>query len=206
MNGYPESYTSSMENSRNCLKRIARNNDTEFSNQSVLHAMEKFVKTVNTMDETILVPCRLMDLKVGDDQDPKKENINSTMSSVDLFGLYNMLHTIKGDLLWGQGNNNKEKEEVVANNGAQLTVKGHVRRPSSISVTSTNSTSSISDSELDIGNENDSGIEEVGENPTLQVAQNFRRHLYGLTKSLKELTEAAQYLTNRYQHDIGSPI
>lgn len=47
------------------MRRIARHDDQEFSNQSILNAMEKFVKTVNAMDETILVPSRLMDCSVS---------------------------------------------------------------------------------------------------------------------------------------------
>lgn len=50
---------------RNSLRRIARNDDHEFSRESIVNLMEKFVKTVNVMDETILVPCRLMDRAVG---------------------------------------------------------------------------------------------------------------------------------------------
>lgn len=49
---------------RNSLRRIATNDDTEFSRESIVNLMEKFVKTVNVMDETILVPCRLMDRTV----------------------------------------------------------------------------------------------------------------------------------------------
>ena len=176
--------------------------------------MEKFVKSVNTMDETILVPCRLMDLKVGDENDParpKKHNqkpkhgVQELLSSVDLFQIYNMLHNVKADLLWGQGHAGEETPAP-----ATPAVKGHVRRPSTVSVASTNSSAStISDSESDAGNENDSGIEESQEcygDRSEQVAQNFRRHLVGLTHSLRQMTEAAQYLTSRYQHDIGGPV
>lgn len=182
--------------------------------------MEKFVKSVNVMDETILVPCRLMDLKVGDAQDvtettstkkhgPNKHNVKDLLSSADLFDLFNMLNSVKVDLLWAQngGENLNATEKVSTNN---LSAKGHIRRPSTVSMTSTNSVASvISDSESDTGNENDSGIEaEEPENkdPTHAIAQNFRRHLTGLYSSLQQLTDAATYLTIRYQHDVGSPI
>lgn len=67
---------------------------------------------------------------------------------------------------------------------------------------------SDSDSEAGSGNENDSGIEEVVQEEcrTERIADDFQRHLTGLTRSLKEMTEAAQYLTWRYQHDIGGPV
>jgi len=50
---------------RNCLRRIARHDEQQFSKDSIVNVMEKFVKTVNIMDDTILVPCRLMDRQVG---------------------------------------------------------------------------------------------------------------------------------------------
>lgn len=219
---------------RNCLRRIARHDETEFSNQSILNAMEKFVKSVNIMDETILVPCRLMDLKVGDAQDvtvteaskkhgtsKSKNSVKDTLNSADLFDLFNMLNAVKVDLLWGQNsgehNGAGDKPTTTGNtlampvNAITHSSKGHVRRPSTVSMTSTNSVASvISDSESDTGNENDSGIEaeEPGEkrDPTHLVSQNFRRHLTGLYCSLQQLTEAANYLTTRYQHDVGSSV
>ncbi|XP_019880336.1 mid1-interacting protein 1-like [Aethina tumida] len=224
MNTYPENFNSSLENSRNCLRRIARNDDKEFSHQSILNVMETFVKTVNTMDETILVPCRLMDLKVGDENDPslaenqkkhgKKETVQDLLNATDLFEIYNMLNSVKDGLLWGgESTNVAEPTASVAAVNAAPAKKGHVRRPSTVSVTSTNSSAStISDSESDAGstNENDSGIEESTqefvEESTQKVATDFRRHLHGLTKSLKQMTEAAHYLTWRYQHDIGGPV
>ena len=225
--------------SRNCLRRIARHDDTEFSNQSIMNSMEKFVKVVNDMDETILVPCRLMDLKVGDDGDTvvekkpskhpgnhgsnqangKKNKINlSDMASTDLYNLYAMINSVKNELLWGQNMvpDEDEKQTSKSNNGLAVnsnaisSVKGHVRRPSTVSMTSTNSTASISDSDSDTGNENDSGIEAEDNrqepNYALQIAENFRRHLHGLQRSLQQMTEAAVYLSARYQNDVGGAV
>lgn len=39
--------------------------DQEFSNQSIINVIEKFVRSVNSMEETILVPSRLMDRQVN---------------------------------------------------------------------------------------------------------------------------------------------
>lgn len=287
-----------MENSRNSLRRIARNDDTEFSHQSILNAMDQFVRSVSTMDETILVPCRLMDLKVGDaddttaaaaqanskkiQQDTNKQQmllaksgnggVATALNGADLFDMYNMLHAMKGQLLWGQEEmgliEGTDQQQIVNRAGQtatyaekagaapqhQLSVQlssqndtsqssttatstststssapGHVRRPSTVSVSSTNScTSGISDTDSELGNENDSGIDELTKannqcsssslsttsssassdtNTTVDrtqlVAHNFRRHLAGLHRSLRQMTDAAQYLTKRYQHDIG---
>lgn len=50
-------------NCRNCLRRIIHD-DQEFSHQSIINVIERFVKTVNLMEETILIPSRLMDRQV----------------------------------------------------------------------------------------------------------------------------------------------
>jgi hypothetical protein len=78
-------------------------------------------------------------------------------------------------------------------------------------MTSTNSTASSSDTDSDTGNENDSGIEAEENNRqdtdySLQVAESFRRHLHGLHHSLRQMTEAAVYLSQRYQNDVGGAV
>lgn len=294
MNGYTTDLPTNMENSRNCLRRIARHDDQEFSNQSILNAMDKFVKSVNTMDETILVPCRLMDRKVGDATDTvpvapkaqhygahhgKKSNRATTrelLNTAELFQLYNTLKLVKVDLLWGRQDaedgvedsvvggcstksstsssssssntnnsssnaahsNNTTAEPTVAiassTNGSSVsssspspspagsekaesnssttastsstTTKGHVRRPSTVSVASSNSASTLSDSDSETSAENDSGIESEGnqeQDRSAELAKQFRTHLLGLYRSLEQMSEAANYLTARYQSDVG---
>lgn len=267
MNGYAD-LSSNIENSRNCLRRIARHDDQEFSNQSILNAMEKFVKTVNAMEETILVPCRLMDRKVGDSTDTMpveqkqhsnhygkktgKTSIRDALNTSDLFRLYNMLNMVKVDLLWGRQDSEETSEtaaeqsadknaarykqksaspapvpqqppapvveqpvlnsssspvaDTTTSGSSSSVVKGHIRRPSTVSTTSTNSVSTLSDSESEISAENDSGIESEGsvdQDKSIELAKQFRSHLLGLYRSLEQMTEAANYLTARYQSDVG---
>lgn len=144
-----------------------------------------------------------------------------------------MLNSVKVDLLWGrngQEDNSETEVELREQNydtveaapatetkaveastlapPATTETKGHVRRPSTVSVASSNSsTSTISDSESEVSsNENDSGIESEGQknkDKSLDVAKQFRTHLLGLYQSLEQMTEAANYLTARYQSDIG---
>ncbi|KAK5639711.1 hypothetical protein RI129_012203 [Pyrocoelia pectoralis] len=217
MNNYSDNISNNVEESRCYFRRLGLHDNSEFSNQSIISAISELVKSITTMDETILVPCRLMDLKVGDEQDriaPKKHNsknkneIQEILNSTDLFDVYNMLNSIKVDLLWGQNLEHDTNKTETPN--TQLTVsKGHIRRPSTVSVTSTNSSASIiSDSESETGNENDSGIEEPSQvqNQAAMLAQNFRRHLKGLTRCIRQMSDATQYLTLRYQHDIGNPL
>lgn len=267
-----------IENSRNCLRRLIHD-DQEFSNQSIINVIERFVKSVNIMEETILIPSRLMDRHVGDATDTvkpaiekshhhqrhhhyhNKKNLSSNdvrdhLGNTDLFNLYSMLNSVKVDLLWGRSgqeaeettdittrnsdstsssNDNNNMTEtttkldtvssaaaaaampspppaVAASSAATTTTtvdtqnKGHVRRPSTVSVSSSNS-STISDSESEVSsNENDSGIEsenQQNKERSLEIAKQFRTHLLGLYKSLEQMTEAASYLTARYQSDMG---
>lgn len=86
--------------------------------------------------------------------------------------------------------------------------KGHIRRPSTVSTISTNSAAStISDTDSEVSNENDSGIESESNqerDKSIELAKQFRTHLHGLYKCLEQMTDAANYLTARYQNDVGS--
>ncbi|XP_020285814.1 uncharacterized protein LOC109855706 isoform X1 [Pseudomyrmex gracilis] len=208
------------------LRRIARHEEPEFSNASILNSMEKFVRTVNEMEDTILVPSRLMDLAVGDASDTtcmkgrRGHTVKDTMANTDLYRLYNIINQMKTELLWSQETRVIETDDQIKNHpigspdlihhhptGVRL---GHVRCPSTTSMQSVQSASSIvstSDSDSEIGIEIDSGLE--GEECTdlaTVAAENFRRHLRGLHRSIARMTEAAEYLTLRYQADVGGQV
>lgn len=253
MNGYAD-LTAYLENSRNCLLRIARHDEKEFSNQSIINAMDRFVKTVGIMEETILVPCRLMDRKVGDSTDTmsvEQQKLHShyakksgkmsfleALHNADLFSVFSTLGVVKDDLVWGrqvtedgfessvgfttekpdvrykqpsalpapeqQTQNLSSSSSAASDSGSSI--KGHIRRPSTVSVASSNSGSTLSDSESEISAENDSGIESesnAAEDKSTELARQFRTHLLGLYRSLEQMTEAANYLTARYQQEVG---
>lgn len=203
--------------SRNCLRRYSSRKEMQFSNQSVMKAVEKFVEAVQEMDETILVPSRLMDLQVGDVEDTM--SLKGTDRSLDLYSLYSLVNCVQNELLWGT---EEGKSKTVIDEDEEMPppptttsivpAKTHVRRPSTVSMTSTNSAGSlISDTDSETGNENDSGIEgetEPSAKPcyTKKVEASFRRHLYGLHRALEQMTDAASYLTKRYQNDIGGAV
>lgn len=226
--------------------------------------MEKFVKAVNEMEETILVPSRLLDLAVGDAGDTVcqkgKSTIKDTMPNTDLYRLYNIVNTLKLELLWSQkssieaqdeeneeeDNNNRRAVKsrpatipstattsLTANSTNSTTLTGitpssvtsvtdksvesaavrlgHTRCPSTTSMQSASSViSSISssDSDSDMGVENDSGLESEDQPDRFanQAADNFRRHLRGLHRSIKRMTQAAEYLSLRYQADVGGQV
>lgn len=166
------------------------------------------------------------ELQVGDSTDtvpatPQKshhakkksqQSVRETLHTADLLNLYNTLNTVKVNLLWGKNVSDEVLDETVPQISETLlvndstTVKGHIRRPSTVSMTSTNSTSTLSDSESEISNENDSGIESENNqenDKSTEMAKQFKTHLYGLHRCLEQMTEAANYLTARYQSDVG---
>lgn len=157
----------------------------------------------------------------------KGSSVHEKLNSAELFNLYNMLNGVKTDLLWGR-NSEEQPEEIEkqkspqpesstsaeTNNKETSNTKGHVRRPSTTSVTSSNSTITLSDTESEISNENDSGIEtesnheadkvnEKSIDKSTELARQYRTHLLGLYRCLEQMTEAANYLTARYQSDVG---
>lgn len=194
--------------------------------------METFVRTVSEMEDTILVPSRLLDLSVGDSTDTiylknkQGGTIKEKFANTDLYRLYNIVNQMKVELLWSQEPGKlscHEQDEsshrtALASDGAIRL--GHNRCPSTTSIQSVKSASSItsittassaSDCDSDNGIEMDSGLdnEEINNREQLaanQAAENFRRHLRGLHRSIERMTEAAQYLTQRYQADVGGQV
>lgn len=193
--------------------------------------MEKFVRTVSEMEDTILVPSRLLDLSVGDAGDTicmkgkRGGTVKDSLANTDLYRLYNIVNQMKIELLWSQeptrgtetdeqapirshpvGSPSAEPAAVVS--GGRL---GHVRCPSTTSMQSVQSASSLvstSDSDSEVGIEIDSGLEgeECAADLASIAADNFRRHLRGLHRSIARMTEAAEYLTLRYQADMGGQV
>ncbi|XP_058800256.1 uncharacterized protein LOC131669419 isoform X2 [Phymastichus coffea] len=218
--------------SRCSLRRIARHEVPEFSNASILNSMERFVRTVNEMEETILVPSRLLDLAVGDAADEicQKDSkyglstIKSNLYNTDLYRLYNIVNQMKIELLWSQEDPaqnlaDEQQEQEAQRNKMQVAAieqarLGHARCPSTTSIQSVQSassvasSSSVSDSDSDTGIENDSGLESEEPSDRLAnlAAEQFRRHLHGLHRSINRMTEAAEYLNLRYQADVGGQV
>jgi hypothetical protein len=224
---------------------MRRLSERTVSNQSIITIIEKFVKSVNTMEDTILIPSKLMDKQVGDSVDDsirssQKNNdgisrgVRDNFSNTDLLNLYNTLTSAKSDLIWGIKNQNGEdgvvscqkvngspvesssiavvaeqQQQTPQNVDSNARNMGHVRCPSTVSVSSSNSGSStISDYETEVSsNDNDSGVESEGKkkkNNCQELEEKFRFHLIELQKSLESMTETANYLILRYSDDVGS--
>lgn len=203
--------------------------EANHSNGSLLSSMDRFVQTVDDMNETILVPCRLMDMKFdatsGSGKESEKDPIvgkrlMANLNGVDLFQFYTMLNSVKNDLKWGslaqsvpqiQSSSTSSVPSVISNSSSSSLSqvpqnqhsegKGHARRPSTVSTTSSTSASDTEFSELN----EDSGVEAEEEYSTT-MSETFHHHLNGLQQSLRDLTIAADYVTTRYNNDLGGLI
>ncbi|KAG0729067.1 Mid1-interacting protein 1 [Chionoecetes opilio] len=198
---------------------------SDFSSQSILCAMDRFVKSVNHMNETVMVPCRLLDVSMesttkGPDKVPGMLRGNNKNPYI----LYNVLNSIKNDLIWGPTSNDDDDNEnhtavpsPFVNNtrwsdsGPASTttdnVKGHFRRQSTLSTISMASSTSDGESEgcFDGSEGSDSVLEaEEGGEAAINVMDSLRNHLVGLNLCLSSLTDTASYITDRYQDEVNT--
>ncbi|CAH1639559.1 unnamed protein product [Spodoptera littoralis] len=157
--------SSKLEKSRNTLRKIARHDDTEFSKQSILNDMEKFVKMVNVMDETVLVPSRLMNLPQEGDDDP--------------FNMFAMLNDLKTELLWSSGDSEEHDRRVERG-----------RRVSDLSDTESDASSAAGDSGIEGEDERESAARSAA--ACRRHLRGLRRSLRSLTAAAAHLTRSYQ--------------
>uniref|UniRef100_A0A182STJ9 Uncharacterized protein n=1 Tax=Anopheles maculatus TaxID=74869 RepID=A0A182STJ9_9DIPT len=125
---------------------------------------------------------------------------NSSNTTADV------VNTANSNNSTGSSVTGSEKVDAANSPATMTSAKGHNRRPSTVSVASSNSASTLSDSDSETSAENDSGIESEGnqeQDRSTELAKQFRTHLIGLYRSLEQMSEAANYLTARYQSDVG---
>ena len=176
------------------------------SQQSVLSAMDRFVKAVNNMDSTVLVPSRLQDMDVSNENNKFSRCLPECLSNTDVYNFYVMLKDVKNELLWGP---------TVAPPAPSLSSSGrsspnntrvmkHVRQPSDDSLGSTGFPSDQeTDSDIEsVVTDRDSVDEQSPSPPGNHLASAFRHHLLGLHTILHELADSADYLSSRYQEEI----
>ncbi|XP_064614908.1 mid1-interacting protein 1-B-like [Liolophura sinensis] len=160
-----------------------RDGDRVGGQQSIIKALNSFVKAVNVMDQTVMIPSRLRDMDVtvnlkSDGMKIPVENNNELAilpaggsQHANLYGFYTMLHAIKHELVSGGRIDDSE-------DGAHEGGVGGLGEDSGESVDSEDSDS----------------------RPT---AAAFRHHLTSLLGMLRQMTATANYLTTRYEHDLG---
>jgi len=210
-----------------CVRDITKTDDksvrmntqdelSDFSSQSVLCDMNKFIKTVNNMNETVMVPSRLLDIEI-------KSNSKVPVmlrGGGDPYTFFNVINSVKNDLIWGPTSNDDEDDHddlssssssSAINSGTSWSDpstptstnnnhKRHVRRQSTLSNISMNSSDIESDSS-NVSEGGDSGCDT--EDSTEAVTATLRNHLVGLQTCLAHLTNTASYITERYQEEVN---
>ncbi|XP_017762748.1 PREDICTED: uncharacterized protein LOC108552620 isoform X2 [Eufriesea mexicana] len=171
------------------------------SNASIFNIMERFIRTVREMEDTILIPSRLLDLTVGDSQDRlqlegiRGSIVKATIDNTDLYRLYSMISQMKIEILWSQDHMNTFQDE---NEDSEPTERFKYIKSSS----SMQSICTSSNSESNITIENYSETDD--EDAVSHAVRSFKRHLRGLYHNIEKMTLAAEYLTLRYQNDIDA--
>ncbi|XP_013776513.1 uncharacterized protein LOC106461251 [Limulus polyphemus] len=188
------------------------NDSFSFSKQSVLSAMDRFVKSVKNMDATVLVPSRLKDMDINSESTEKHPLPIDLLFKTDLFSFYSMLHDVKNELLWGPSStrvSDTSTRMIQIRSSSALGLQKPLQfEENNIALGSTGSTSdtdSLADSEMDsIGLlSHDQNVGTVGAQ-TARLANSFRYHLQGLQTILNQLSDSADYLSSRYQEEVGS--
>ena len=141
------------------------------STTSILATMNSFVKAVNEMDETILIPSKLQDMEAGSLSKDGGDTSTALVSrsdfnnkdgdgmSPDMLAYYHTLNAIKTELVHGPNTDDEDEDDEMT--------------------------------------------EQQQQDPSFQASKAFRHHLQGLFGVLKQLTGSAQFLTSRYQEEIG---
>ena len=212
--------------------RAITKEDLACSQQSVLTAMDRFVKSVNNMSSTVLVPSKLRDMDV-----PSTTGLPAPLTSNNgLYHFYNMFKDVKNELLWGPGTG--ESAMMIASSAGSIGYSGRSspKEPSSLtslasdmneslnsfhssnSTRSTGASSSLrssspgssaasssnnsDDCESSSGDLDSISTESSVDEETSRLAATFRHHLQGLHAILSQLADSADYLSNRYQEEV----
>ncbi|KHJ43712.1 hypothetical protein D918_06217 [Trichuris suis] len=142
----------------------------ECTGRSIVKALDNFLKAVQRMKETVMMPSRLRDLSanVGDVGSAMSIDLPPTTMAVrmgagpayPLYNFYQMLQMIHNELVSGPTTDDDRLKS-----------------------------------------------EEGGDDETVRRLSNaFQQHLQGLFSILLQLTEAANYLTKRYQDDFDASV
>jgi len=77
---------------------------------SLLSAMSNFVDAVNSMDQTVMVPCKLLDIH-DDVNDKAVLPVSAESTSSDLYTKYIMLNAIRTELIRGHASESEDDED-----------------------------------------------------------------------------------------------
>ncbi|XP_074601415.1 uncharacterized protein LOC141855331 [Brevipalpus obovatus] len=189
--------------------------------------MDRFIRSVNNMNSTVLVPSKLRDMDVVSDKTCR--SVPPCLVNADLYTFYNMLNEVKQDLMCdlssisslncltnSSSDSHSLRDSKLLSNGVNsassnspigpLSRTGkHTRQPSDDSLGSLGS-AIFSDPETD--SETDSLLERESSSgeQTAHLAASFKTHLQALHTILQQFADAADFLSARYQEDLDSSL
>jgi len=196
------------------------------SQQSIFTAMDRFVKAVDNVSGTVLVPSKLRDMEIAG---KNNKRIPPALANTDLYTFYLMLQEVRKELMWGPGTaaasvatstSSLTQGLSAMTIGTRLTCpnlcdslqsKSHSSRRAPSDDSGLRSLGSSASSDHDTDSEVDSlttsvDRESVDEH-TSHLASAFHHHLQGLHTILHQLADCADYLSSRYQEEIeGSSL
>ena len=181
------------------------------SQQSIFSAMDRFVKAVNNVKATVLVPSKLRDMDVAG---RKRSRIPPALVHTDsLYSFYLMLEEVKQDLLWGPVTGAVTAATTAAPTPHAACEQKHVRQPSDDSLpgslaasSSTTASDPDTDSEVDslLADRESLCVAAPAEHACSHLAAAFRHHMQGLHTILHQLADSADYLCVRYQEEVDA--
>lgn len=172
---------------------------TDISANSLLCGMQQFDRAVQNMEETILVPSRLMDMSVSDESSPKQKPVPSLLKSSDAYDVFQLLKSVRCTVR--RGGCSAESDELESK---PLRPMPSMRSSQSLSSLSSEASSSGAAGD-DSGHESEPSEHAAGEEqPCEAVRARFESHLSGLGQCLAQMTEAASFLSSRYEQQLDS--
>lgn len=116
-----------MEDCRKISSCSLYTSDQLYSQESIMFALNRFLRSIANMNDTVLVPSKLHVLDDGQDEKSltslSSDDGMSSGLSANLFDNYQMLNEAKEEIMWG--NNSKVQEPSEATPGFQL--KYHIQ-------------------------------------------------------------------------------
>ncbi|XP_071478437.1 mid1-interacting protein 1-like [Diadema setosum] len=164
-------------------------NERTPQSQSILGIMKNFIDSVNDMDETVLIPSRLMDMKMD------SAYCESTMTAQS-----NSNSTSSEDSMSVISSSSESTPAIVNDQVSLLTYYSMLKAVKRELARGPSGDDELSDEEEEDGNMNHDP-----ESVRLQTltARAFRNHLRGLFSILTHLTNISKHLTDKYQQETG---
>lgn len=226
-------FSVSSQSSRRSARESAPSAGEGFSSQSVLNTVQDFVANVNAMNQTVMLPSRLMDMQIkGCDNQPLPDILRQEK---DPYIVYGMLNNAKNELM--NGISYDEDDEGFVPHKARIrrdtcidrwadtnpipttTRSGYstpVRRESDLSMLSVASSCSedsdylVEESNSSDGTDSALGVDDsalLRRSPAItsveEASTRARDHLAGLQYCLSQLSDSAQFISDLYSEDMS---